>query len=467
MFDIQVGRYKPKLVRTGAIFSLFAALFLFIIYTKPSIPFISGGGQTVKADFKYAADIVPGRTPVRVHGVDVGTVTGVAFNPNGPGVQVTMSVSGVRLHSDASVNLAWRTLLGLNYYVDLSPGSPSAPQLGNTTIPESHTSSQVELDQVLEPLNATGRHALGTMIDQFDAGFSNPTAVRQTLQTAGPAMRNLATGLPGLRGTQPGTDLPQLIATTNKWMGSLAAEDATLGSMVSSGATALSVTAVNRIDLGATFDNAPNALAQTQATMIRLRSTLSTLDPIARQLEPGAVKLYRAAVEARAALSAATPLLTTLKPTLAAIRPSVNSLSSAAKAGTPVIDNLTPVLERTLTTYIPWLNSTDPETKLKEYEAVGPTVASVSSVLGYGDQYGTLAGFEAGVGENVVGGVSPCSTFLADPTVPLTQKVDCTALTQLLVSLFTGTSPTTALSGLKVGSGLSGLVDSLLKTGKP
>jgi ABC-type transporter Mla subunit MlaD len=224
------------------------------------------------------------------------------------------------------------------------------------------------------------------------------------------------------------------------------------------------VTAANRIDLGATFDNAPDALAQTQATMVRLRTTLGILDPIARQLEPGARKLYSAAVQARGALSAATPLLAKLKPTLAAIRPSVNSLAAAGRAGVPVINNLTPVVQRTLTTYIPWLNSTDSETKLKAFEAIGPAVASVSSVVGYGDQYGTLAGFEAGAGENVVGGQSPCSTYLTDPTVPLTKKVDCQALTQLLVSLCTGRSPTTPLAGSQVASNL---INSLLRNGKP
>jgi phospholipid/cholesterol/gamma-HCH transport system substrate-binding protein len=467
MFDVQVGTHKPKLVRNGAIFCLIAMIFLWIIYTKPSIPFLSGGGRTVSADFAYAADVVPGRTPVREYGVEVGTVTGVERNPNGPGVRVAMSImpdSGVNLRSDASASLRWRTLLGLNYYVDLIPGSPSAPPLENATIPENHTSSQVELDQVLEPLNGQGRQALGTMIDQFDVGFSDPAAVRSTLHSAAPAMQNLAAGLPGLRGTDPGKDLPQLIAGSSRWMGALAADDATLGDMVANGATALGVTAANRIALGATFDTAPDALLQTQATMVRLRATLNTLDPIARQLEPGARKLYRAATMARTALDAATPLLATLKPTLAAIRPSVDSLATTARAGVPVINDLTPVLDRTLNTYIPWLNSSDPETKLKEYEAIGPAVASVSSVLGYGDQYGTLAGFEAGVGENVIGGQSPCSTFIANPTVPLTEKVDCQALTQLLTSIFTGSAPVTPLRNSPISANL---VDSLLKTGKP
>ena len=48
-----------------------------------------------------------------------------------------------------------------------------SPALGGNTIPVSHTSSQVELDQALQPLNGAGRHALGTMIDQFNQGFAD------------------------------------------------------------------------------------------------------------------------------------------------------------------------------------------------------------------------------------------------------------------------------------------------------
>ncbi len=463
LFDPVVGQHKPKSRRNGAIFCVFAAIFLYVIYTKPAIPFFSSSGQQVTAKFAYAADIEPGRTPVDEYGVVVGEVTGEQRAPNGKGVILTMSLnagSGVHLHSDATAALKWRTLLGLNYYVDLNPGSPNAPMLGGATIPENRTSSQVELDQVLEPLNSQGRQAVATMLDQFNKGFSDPTAVSGTLNAAGPAMKNLAEGLPGLRGTDPGTDLPNLIASADRWMGTLAAEEKTLGQLVDNGATTLSTTAANELDLGNTFNTAPAALQQTQATMVRLRTTLRILDPIARQLEPGASRLGRAASLASSAVEAARPLLAKLKPTLAAIRPSVNSLATTARNGLPVVDNLKPVLQRTLSTYIPWLNSTDDETKLKEYEAIGPTAASVSSVLGYGDQYGTLAGFEAGAGENAVGGQSPCSTYLTNPTVPLAEKVDCEALAQLLVSVFTGTSATS--EHLKGGDVPSSLVDSLL-----
>jgi phospholipid/cholesterol/gamma-HCH transport system substrate-binding protein len=299
-------------------------------------------------------------------------------------------------------------------------------------------------------LNAQGRQALTTMIDQFDTGFADTSAVRQTLHNTAPAMRNLATGLPALRGTVPGQDLPALVTSTGRWMGAAAREEVALGGLIDNGVVALGVTSAQRLALGSTFDKAPDALQQTQATMARLKTTIAILNPIAQQLDPGAVKLDRAATLASTALSAATPLLGDLKPTLAAIRPSVNALAKAAKAGVPVIASLTPTLDRVQTSFLPFLNQTDPETKLKEYQAVGPAVAGVSSVIALGDQYGALAGFEAGFGENAVAGISPCSTLLLDPTVPLQNKVDCSALVQMLTSIFTGSSPATPLANSSV-----------------
>jgi ABC-type transporter Mla subunit MlaD len=439
LFDIEPGKYKPKLVRNGAIFTAFILVFLYVIYTKPSVPLLSSSGTTVKAELAYAANVRPGYTPVRVLGVDVGQVTGVERAPSGRGVRITLAIDdgkGVHVKQDATINWRWRTLLGRNMYVDLNPGSASAPALGDRVIPRSQTTSQVELDQAIEPLDATGRQALQTMIDQFDAGFADPRAVSQTIQNFAPSMRNLAAGLPGLRGTVPG-DLPALVRSTSRAMGALASDEAALGGLIDSGAIALGVTAARRIDLGSIVDRAPSALAQTQATMARLRITLDTLDPIAGRLRPGARKLERSATLAQVALSAATPLLSDLKPTLAAIRPSVTALGSAARAGVPVIRSLTPTLDRTTNSVLPFLNRTDPESKLKNFEAAGPAVASVSSVLALGDQYATLAGFEGGAGEDVLG-VSPCRTFLTDPTVPLQKKIVCEALSRLLSSIFSG-----------------------------
>jgi virulence factor Mce-like protein len=470
IFDIVPGEHKPRRIRTGAIFTAFVALFLYVIYTKPSIPLLSGGGTTVKAQLAYAADVRPGYTPVRVLGVDVGQVTDVQRGPSGRGVELTMNIEdgkGVHMRKDASLSLRWRTLLGRNMYVDLTPGSSSAPALGDQVIPQSRTDSQVELDQALEPLNATGRKALGTMINQFAAGFSDPAAVRGTVHNFGPAMDNLAAGLPGLRGTRPGVDLPVLISSTNRAMGALARDESALGGMIDNGAVALGVTAAHSIDLGSTFDQAPGALQQTRATMSRLVQTLDVLDPIAKRLEPGARKLAPAAAAAQTALGSATPLLADARPTLAALRPSVSALSRAATAGVPVITGFTPMLDRIQTSFIPFLNKSDAETKLKNYQSVGPAVAGVSSAISWGDQFGTLADFEAGFGESTIAS-SPCATFLSDPSVPLQKKVDCEALAQILTSILSGKQPAPLKNSLVPQSLVTKLLGSttLLSSGK-
>src|ERR1700693_4009904 len=85
LLDIVPGQHRPKLVRR-------AAIFLYVIYTKPPLPF-SSSGTTIKSDFKYAADVVPGRTPVRVDGIDVGLVTGQAPLPDSRGVELTLTLN--------------------------------------------------------------------------------------------------------------------------------------------------------------------------------------------------------------------------------------------------------------------------------------------------------------------------------------------------------------------------------------
>ena len=135
LFDPRPGRARPNVLRTGAIFCAISGIFLWIIYTKPTI--IPSAGTNVKAHMASGANIRPGYTPVRVSGVEVGQVTKLERHDD-RGVIVTMKVEdgkGVDLRQDASAHLRWRTLLGRNDYIDLIPGSKSAPELGDNTIP--------------------------------------------------------------------------------------------------------------------------------------------------------------------------------------------------------------------------------------------------------------------------------------------------------------------------------------------
>jgi virulence factor Mce-like protein len=441
MFDPKPGRARPRVIRTGAIFSAITLVFLWIIYTKPNI--LPSGGTNVKVEMADGANIRPGYTPVRVSGVEVGQVTSVERAPTHRGVLVNLKIedgTGVDVKRDARAQLRWRTLLGRNDYIDLQPGSKSAPKLGNRVIPRSATSGQVELDQALEPLNANGRVALKTMLGEFNRGFGDPGAVGETIKTIDPSLRQLAPGLRRLRGTQPG-DLTNLVRSTSRMMGALSRDELALGRVVTSGRVALGVTAARRADLAGMLREAPGAMRETRTTMVRLRTTLDALDPLAAKLRPGARTLAPAATHARTTLRALVPLLSDAKGMLHDLRPAVIDLRRASVAGAPVLDGFAPTLDRVSSKFIPWLDDRNPENKLKNYQLVGPALASGSTATSWGDANGVLANFEAGAGESLISSTLPCRTFLTDPTVAAQDKIACELITRAFTSLVTGVAP--------------------------
>ena len=404
LFEIVPGQARPKRARTGAIFVGFSLLFVWVLFTKPHIPLISASGVKLTGDVSSGINIDPNQTPVRVDGVDVGIVTGVSRVPEG--AQVTMQINdgtNVTLHDDASFSVRYRTVLGGTVYIDLNPGSVSAPRLGNSTIPLSRTSTQVEVDQILSVFNPTGRSALGTMIREFDVAFQHPQPLARTLDNLAPAMTNLAPALSAVRGTQP-SDLTNVITSTSNVAAALSRDEVSLGGLIDNGAVALGVSAARSADLTATITGAPAALLQTQATALRLRHTLDLLDPLAESLVPGAQRLAPSAIAARATLQQARPVLENLVPLARTLVPTVNSVRAVSVTGSPVVDSLNNTVQRALTSFLPWLNSTDSASGLKVYEEIGPTLAAGNSATSIGDSTSPMANFEAGAGTDLLDG---------------------------------------------------------------
>jgi virulence factor Mce-like protein len=439
--EIVPGQHRPKRIRNGAMFVAAVLIFLWIIYTKPTLPFLGPGGSKLTAELSYGANIRPGYTPVRVHGVEVGQVTGVERAPSGRGVRIEMRIEdgkGVVLHRDAGLSLRWRTLLGRNMYIDLDPGSPSAPRLGNAFIPRSRTSDQVELDTALEPFDARGRKSARTIIAGFDGGFSDPKALQRTVDAVAPTMAPLSRTLQAFRGTSPGTDLPSLVRTTSVTMDALARSEAALAGVIDHGQVALGATAARSADLSAILNTAPAALSETRATMSRLNGTLDAVDPLATALIGGASRLDGAAARTQVALRAAVPLLADLRPTLRDLRPALADLSQAAADGTPAFGPLTSTLERVRDTFLPFLHANSDESKRPNYQDIGPAVASVSSATSWGDKNGPVANFEAAAGENAIVD-SPCDTAISNPSAQ--QLIQCELLSRAYAASVTGRRP--------------------------
>ena len=96
-------------------------------------------------------------------------------------VTFTVDEDGQPIHEDAEVEIRPRLFLEGNFFVDLVPGSPSAPELDDGgQIPFTQTSTAVQLDEVLTALQAPTRKGLQKTLEGFGTALNyEPTAGRR------------------------------------------------------------------------------------------------------------------------------------------------------------------------------------------------------------------------------------------------------------------------------------------------
>src|ERR1700736_3226733 len=124
----------PKFT-AGVIGILALVLITYLGFTKFALPF--GSTFTVHTVFPTAQGLRPDSL-VRIAGVNVGKVTNIAplDGPKAKGAQasnVTMEINdqGLPIHEDATFRIRPRIFLEGNFFVDVSPGSPSAPKVSD------------------------------------------------------------------------------------------------------------------------------------------------------------------------------------------------------------------------------------------------------------------------------------------------------------------------------------------------
>ncbi len=164
----------------------------YFIFTK-AMPFRHH--YTVHAVVRSSNLIAPG-SPVRIGGVDAGKVTGIGRYRDSNLGELTMQIdrSGRPIGTDATLKIRPRLFLEGNFYVDLSPGSPSTPTLRDGgTIPLSQTANPVQLDQLLDAFPANTRHELQRALQGLGVALDTTPTAAQDAQLD-PAVRGLTEG---------------------------------------------------------------------------------------------------------------------------------------------------------------------------------------------------------------------------------------------------------------------------------
>jgi ABC-type transporter Mla subunit MlaD len=144
-YDERIYRkgHPPHQTRNALIMIVLILIGTYLAVNK-SLPW--GSDYEVKATFDNAVNVRQG-SPVRIAGVNVGEVTGVQSKGDAAEVTFTVKEDGRPIREDAQVEIRPRIFLEGNFFLDVKPGSPSAPELeSGGDIPITQTSTAVQLD---------------------------------------------------------------------------------------------------------------------------------------------------------------------------------------------------------------------------------------------------------------------------------------------------------------------------------
>lgn len=280
--------------RAGILAIIGLAVITYGVFVK-RIPFVHG--YRIQGVFSSSNHLRKG-SPVRVAGVDVGKVTRIAGGPGTTAI-VTMDISdqGRPIHEDATLKVRSRVFLEGGFFVELRPGSPQVRSLKDgATIPLPQTAVPVQADQLLSALNRPTRTSFNSTVSELAAGLEGGGAegVRQANLQLAPTLKDAAIIAEAARGTAP-HDLSNLIGSTARVTGALAARDSQLADLV---------TSLNRTS--AALASQDRALA---ASVRELDGVLQEAPPALSALDRALPPLTRFVRAIRPALRIAPPIL--------------------------------------------------------------------------------------------------------------------------------------------------------------
>jgi virulence factor Mce-like protein len=293
-------------VTVGALVLLGVAIIAYFGFTK-HIPFTHG--FRVKAVFANSNNVRP-NSPVRIAGVNIGKVTNVEAYKGGDGnaALVTMEIQkdGLPIHKDATMKVRPRIFLEGNEFVDVQPGTPSAPTISDgDTIPMTQTSAPVQFDQVLSALQSNTRDDLKRLLEGYGTALTyQPTAaddatqdpavrgqtaaqsLNDSIDTAPGALRNTAIVNDALQGLQR-HDLSGLVDNTARVAKALSRNQQSLQDFVTNFNTTLAALASRQNELKQTIAKLGPTLQHTDTALTHLDASFPNARAFAREILPG------------------------------------------------------------------------------------------------------------------------------------------------------------------------------------
>jgi phospholipid/cholesterol/gamma-HCH transport system substrate-binding protein len=299
-------------IRYGVVLLIVIAIGVYFGFTK-HVPFKHG--FRLKAQFATAVNIRP-KSPVRIAGINVGKVT--AVKREGKVGLVTMEIEsrGLPIHEDATVKIRPRVFLEGNWFVELQPGSPSAPAVSSEhTIPIAQTADPVQLDQVLDALNSDTRTNLQNFLIYYGEaltrkpgalenaeqepevrGLNGAQALNAATRRGPAALRGAAIINQAITGTEP-HDLSKLIASIGTVAAALNVHEQDLSELIVNFNTFFGALASKSTSLTRLVAELPESLGKIDQGLAAFSASFPPTKAFAHDILPG-VKNTNATVAA-------------------------------------------------------------------------------------------------------------------------------------------------------------------------
>jgi phospholipid/cholesterol/gamma-HCH transport system substrate-binding protein len=290
----------------------------------------------VRAVFETSNNLTKGSL-VRVAGVNVGKVVSVEHTaPGDDSVTATLRInkSGRPIHKDARAAIRPRIFLEGNFFVDLQPGSPSTPELGDgDVIPINQTSAPVQFDQVLGALQSDTREDLKILLREYSDSLAKGGAegFRKSLKYWKGAYRDGAIVSDASLG-EAEHDLSEYLRSATGVAAALDRSPEQLKALISDFNTTAAAFARKDEDLRAAVSELPRTLRAARPALGELNASFPPLRALARDLQPGVRS-------SGPAIDASTPLVQQLRGLVT--QRELRGLTADLRAGTPSLAKLT------------------------------------------------------------------------------------------------------------------------------
>jgi virulence factor Mce-like protein len=368
---VRRGHREFSSVKAGAIALAAIAVVTYFGFTK-AIPFRQH--FEIKAAFKDVNDLKPS-SPVRIAGVKVGEVTEVDGIAGGRGAIVTMRLDDreIDVREDARVAVRPRIFLEGNYFLDVSPGTPSAPALEEgETIPVNQTSAPVQFGELLTALQSDTREDLKIVLQEYGRGVSGRGGLgfNRSIRYWEPAFRDSALVNQSMLGVLE-HDLSGYVRGAGAVAEALDRDPEALKALITDFATTAQA-------LASESGNLTAAIAELPRTLTTGRRALGSLNDSFPAFRRFVAAMRPATRSARPALDAALPYVTQarrlvsrreLGGLVSELRPTVPDLVELNVGGVPFQRQVRLLSSCQNNVVLPWTNMRVPDQK---FPATGP-----------------------------------------------------------------------------------------------